>query len=200
MAHKKLLALIGAALLMGSGTQSFAATTDGSEGTTSTGISEVEVTIPELVKISKISGFEGVNYTGAGGGVDLTDDICIYTNMDSGVGTNDYKVQIDGSYDAGSGATAGFKIASSATTQTVDFTVAWNDVSNSNVGESAVAASGNEVLLQTGWSNVLNCGGAGDIAANTTARLHIAATQANLMAVKAGVYTNTLTILITPTP
>jgi len=172
--------------------------------TPSHGVNSADVNVglfvSETVKISKISGFEGISYTGSAAGLNLTDDICIYSNMLPDIITNKYKVQIDGSYPTDGGAVAGFKLSSTVTDQTVDFNVYWNDQSATNTGESAVAASGNELTSQTGWSQLLDCGGGADDASHTTARLHITASQADLLSTKAGTYSNTLTILVTATP
>jgi hypothetical protein len=164
---------------------------DGTSGTTSTTTSDIDITIPELVKITGVANL-ATTYSGGASGVALNDDLCIYSNMDAG-GGNDYIVKVTGGDPPGSGA-AGFSIGNLANDDNIAISVYWNDATGTT-GRQALTHDTN-LTTQTGWDTSPSC-------ANMTganANLSIAITETNLLAVTPGLYENTLTILITPSP
>jgi hypothetical protein len=190
-------------VLLGMVSAQHALATDGSEGNTSQGDTALTLTVAEMVKIHKIDDLS-FNYSyglnNAAATIDDFDDVCIYSNMWTG-GSHDYRVTMTGN---GTGST--FKVVCSSgdcdegTTDEIDYTVYWNDVSGTNVDESVVGSTGGASAFindQVGWSNALDCGGA----ASTNARVRVEFAKNDILNNKrAGTYSGTLTILITPTP
>lgn len=178
-----LVALLSAPILT---TQ--AATNPADPGATSTGTSDISVTIPKLVKISGISDLTEAGYDGSAGGVDMDDDVCIYANLGAG---GNYTVTISGGSNGwGGGTAAGFFVGNNANAQEIAYAVAWNDVTGTAGG--VAVTHGVDLTTQTGYSNAEDCG------ASTNANFRVTLTQANLLAVLNGTYTGTLTIVITP--
>ena len=164
------------------------AATQGEEGTTSEGTSDISVTIPKLVKITGVGDLDGGTYDGGAGGFDEDDSVCIYSNMDPGSGL--YTVNITNGNNPAAAPTAGFYVGSAVTDQEIPFEVAWNDVSGT-AGESAVT-HGADLEDQNGFSNEPDCNG------TDNANFRVTMAQADMLAVLPGDYTSTLTILITP--
>ena len=179
------------------------AASDGSEGNTSQGSTDLTLTVAEMVKVHKIDDLT-FDYTyglnNAASTIDDFDDVCVYSNMWTG-GAHDYRVTM-----TGNGASSTFKVTCSSgdcdegTTDTIDYTVYWNDESGTNTGQTQVGSKGGAATAlddQTGWSNALDCGGVG----TTNARVRVEFEKNDILNNKrAGTYTGTLTILITPTP
>lgn len=171
------------------------AQTDGSLGTTSTGSAEISVTINDLARVSKVNNLAAGAYSGAvdgsGNGFDMADDVCIYSNASSG----SYRVTLSGNYNAAGAAGTDFYVKGGMLGDTILYSVAWNDVKATNTGESA-ATAGTAITGQTGYSTVLDCGGATET--ETNARFRVTMTQANMLAKRADSYSGTLTILVAP--
>lgn len=189
---KKILCV--AILSMVVATPSFAQT-DGSLGSTSTGTSDISVTINELAKVTKVNNLSASPYSGAvdgsGNGFDMADDVCIYSNAS----TDSYRVTLTGNYDSGGSAGSDFFVKGSSSGDTIAYSVAWNDVKASNSGETA-ATAGTAITSQTGYAHTLDCGGGTE--SDTNARFHVTMTQANMLAKHADAYSGTLTIVIAP--
>lgn len=164
------------------------AATQGTEGATSTGTSDLSVTIPKLVKITGVADLAGGTYDGGAGGFDEEDSVCIYSNMDTGTAT--YAVNITNGSNPAASPTAGFYVGSAATDDEIAFAVAWNDQSG-NTGETAVTHN-TPLTGQNGFSNAPDC------SSTDNANFRVTMTQANMLAVLPGTYTSTLTIVITP--
>lgn len=184
---KTINSAIFAALILFPGSFAFAAT-QGDEGETSTGTSDITVTIPKLVKITGVADLNGGNYDGGAGGFDEQDSVCIYSNMDTG--TAFYTVNISNGSNPVTTPTDGFYVGSAATQDEIEFSVAWNDEAG-DTNESAVT-EGADLTTQNGFSNEPDCGSVDN------ANFHVTMTQADMLAVLPGTYTSTLTILITP--
>jgi hypothetical protein len=175
--------------------KSFAATNPSEATTTSsTGSSDMTVTIPVLVKISDIGDLftdSTPDYDGAAANLTDDDNVCVFSNMSSSVGTNDYSVTM-----TGSGAASAFTLGCSSgdcTGDTISYTAFWNDQTGTS-GETQVTTNV-ALTSQTGWSNSLDCG------ASTNANFRVNFTKTELLNnAFAGDYTGTLTIVITPTP
>ena len=172
------------------------AQTDGSLGSTSTGTSDISVTINELAMVTKVNNLAAPSsYSGAvdgnGNGFDMADDVCIYTNASTG----SYRVTLEGNYDSAGAAGTDFYVRGGTSGDTILYSVAWNDVRATNTGETAATAS-SAITGQTGYSDELDCGGATET--DTNARFRVTMTQADMLAKRADTYTGTLTILIAP--
>ena len=103
----------------------FAATNPSEADQTSTGTSDISVVIPKLVKISGINDLTSTTYTGSGG-LDMNDNVCVYSNMATGSGL--YTVKVTGSDSPGTGTGAAFNVGNSSSNQVIPFEVEWNDV------------------------------------------------------------------------
>lgn len=162
--------------------------------TSSTGSSDMTVTIPVLVKITNIEDLftdTTPDYDGAAANLTDNDNVCVYSNMSSSIGTNDYSVTM-----TGSGTASAFTLACSSgdcSGDTITYTAFWNDQSGT-AGETQVTTN-TALTNQTGWSNSVDCG------AGTNANFRVNFTQNELLNnALAGDYSGTLTIVITPTP
>jgi hypothetical protein len=196
---------IGMVLLGMVGAHNAWAATDGSEGNTSSGTTDLTLTVPEMVKIHKIDDLS-FNYTyglnNAAATISDSDDVCVYSNMWTG-GSHDYRVTM-----TGSGASSTFKVTCTSgdcdegTTDEIDYSAYWNDESGNDTGEAQVGTTGGvsaQINDQTGWSNDLDCTGSPNGGTNARVRVEFAKNDI-LNNRRAGTYTGTLTILITPTP
>jgi len=178
--------LVGVAFCGGLASQAFAATTDGTLGATSTGTADIAVTIPNMAKITGVETVT-VAYPATGGNVDTFKDVCVYSNFAT---ANRYSVKVNGgSNPKVTSPTAGFYIGRAATDQEIAYTIEWNDAAGTT---GAVGVTHNTPLTTQSGSNSPDCGSAD----NASYRVQIA--EAGLLAVKAGAYTGTITILITP--
>lgn len=174
-------------LSLSAAVQSWAAT-QGSEGTTSSGTSDISVIVPKLVKIIGIADLSQT-YNGSAGGFDQNDNVCIYSNMDTGSGL--YTVRITGSNNPKTTSpTAGFFVGNAGTDMELAYTVNWNDQSGTS-GEAAVT-SGSDLTTQNGFSNDPTCSG------GNNANFHVQMTQAGLLGLRPATYSGRITILITP--
>lgn len=163
------------------------AASDGSEGTTSQGTSDLSVVVPKLVKIVGLANLSQT-YNGSSGGFNQNDDVCIYSNMDTGSGT--YSVTITGSNNPkATSPTAGFYVGNATTDQEAAYTVKWND--ESGLTGNAAVTHNSALGTQNGFTNDAACG-------TPNANFQVQITQANLLALRPATYTGRITILITP--
>jgi len=164
-------------LLAVAGHQALAAT-DGTLGATSTGTSDVSLTINQSYQISGVSDLALGAWSGTG---DLSgnDDVCVYTN-DASAG---YQVNITNS-------TGSFTVANAGATASVPFAVKWNSTTGTS-GNQAVTY--NSPLAGTGANtSSTNCGGGND------ANFEVSVLAADLSAAPADSYSSTLSITIEP--
>jgi|GEM_PF-3180177 len=170
--------------LLASSSASFAAT-QGTEGTTSQGTAEVDVTIPKLVKITGLTDVaQTFNGTTA---YDQSIAPVIFSNM---AASGRYTVNVNNANDYAAGTqSVTFHVGNDTNAQQIAFTAKWNDVAGTT-GEVALTEATN-LTTQSGFTNV-----PGSTTAN--ANLRIEMTVANMLLVLPGTYGATLTILITP--
>lgn len=161
--------------------------TDGDEGATSDGFSNLSVVVPKLVKIVGIEDLTQ-NYDGSAGGFNQDEDVCIYSNMDTGSGQ--YTVTITGSQNPkATSPTAGFYVGNATTDQEIPYTVSWND--QAGTGGSSVTNGGGGLANQNGFTNSAAC-------SSDNANFQVQMSQANLLTLRPATYTGRITILITP--
>jgi hypothetical protein len=155
------------------------AATDGTLGSTSTGTASVSVTVPNLIRITGMADFPFGAYGGSG---DLNNDqnVCVYTNKASGT----YRVT-----GTGSGGGGAFTLAKGG--DTLDYAVYFNDVTGTT-GEQPLTA-GSALAGQSGANtSSQTCGG------GSSANYHVEILETDLLAVPAGAYSGTLSILVEP--
>lgn len=150
------------------------AATDGTVGATSTGTSVISVTIPKLIRARSFSDFTTASYSGTGD-INQNDDLNISKNY-----TGTYKVK----------ATAtGGAFALDSGSQTIAYVPYFNDATG--VTGRVALTYNTDLTGQTGSATTLG-------AATLNANLSIEVLEANLQAVDAGTYTNTISLLFTP--
>ncbi len=151
------------------------AATDGSLGPTSTGTLNINLTIPQHVRISRLDDiilvWDLVTDPLLG-----TDAMCVYSS------TRNYVITA-----TGSGAANAFTVTDG--TNTIAYTVAWTD---DNGPANQAMLSGVPLVGQSASTNSVNCNN-GD---NSTVRVSF--TAANMTAGPSGVYTGVLTLLVAP--
>ncbi len=150
---------------------------DGVIGVTSTGSSDISLTLPQLILARSFADFSLGSYSGLGD-LNGNDDLNISTNYSPG----DYELTA-----SGSGAGGAFTLTDGSEL------IAYNAYFNDATGIVGRAALANGVPL-TGQ------GGAADTLADATlnANLSVEVLEAALQAVGAGVYTGTITLVFTP--
>lgn len=153
--------------------------TDGSLGTTSTGTSDLRVTIADLVRITNVGNLDFGSYSGSGA-LDANDNVCIYRNIPAAT----YRVTAsanEGSFVVKSGA------------DSIAYSVFWNHATGTT-GETAVSYS-SPTATQTGANNTSeDCGGGASLNAN----FHVHFDASPLQAAPAGIYTGTLVLFVEP--
>jgi hypothetical protein len=163
------------------------AATQGSEGTTSSGTSDLSVVVPKLVKIIGISDLSQ-SYDGGAGGFNQNDDVCIYSNMDTGTGR--YTVRINGDNNPkATSPTAGFYVGNATTDQEIAYTVRWNDEAGTT--SNAAVTHNTDLTTQSGFTNTAAC-------SSGNANFQVQMSQADLLTLRPATYTGRITILITP--
>jgi hypothetical protein len=177
--------MAGAAAVVGSlalGGGVALAATQGTLGSTSTGTSLLSATVPALAKITGVAdlalgSFDGVT------DLDGNDDVCVFSN----VGAGTYAVTMSSANQSGTD----FRIADGGATNFAVYNAYWNDVTTTT-GRTLVG-SGVQLVGQTGADNSsTSCGG------GNTGNFSVNIPSANLGALPADSYTDTITILITP--
>jgi hypothetical protein len=150
---------------------------DGTLGATSTGSTDMDVTIPGLVRITGVGNLDFGNYTG-GSAPSLYEPVCVYTNDASG----NYKVTA-----RGTGASYAFTV-DDGNGHTIPYSVSWDDFSATislSPDTASTTRSGANTSSQT-------CGG------GNSARFQVSFTASALLSKPAGTYTGTLTLIIEP--
>lgn len=159
------------------------AATDGTLGTTSTGTVGVSITIPALVQISglsditlgSISTFPATGNTTA----------CIYSNVASPAGS--YFVTAS----SANALTTSFRVKGTGTNYIV-YNAFWNNTSAAT--PTTALSSGTKTAQQTGGNAIsLTCGG------TPNANFNVNFSSAQVAGASADTYTDTVTLLITPT-
>ncbi|ABM04767.1 putative glucoamylase I (alpha-1,4-glucan glucosidase), extracellular starch-degrading enzyme [Psychromonas ingrahamii 37] len=154
------------------------AASQGSTGGTSTGSSEVTVSVEPRIVINNVA---DVSTTSTGtGDLELINTMCVGTNVDGGT----YKVAVTGT----GGTTDAFSLVNALDDDTIPYTASWADT----VAATTVTAlvSGAPLSSQTSTINTA-CG-----TDNATLILDIA--ESELQGATAGDYTGTVTMVVTP--
>jgi hypothetical protein len=171
----KILSTLVIALCMTAGV---AIAADGSVGATSTGTTDLNITVPEFVEVTDIlDPLVDVTYGGSGA-VTANDDVCVWTNDSA----TSYKVTA-----TGDGAGSAFTITDGS--DTIAYTVSWNDVTGT-VGAASLTAT-TQSGVQTGASNTYPC------PANN-ANISVSFAENDVLSVQAGAYSGTLTLVLAP--
>jgi hypothetical protein len=166
------------------------AATQGTLGPTSTGTSNLSITVGNAAQISNMNDFALGLW--AGGNVTAADSVCVYTNTAGG----GYTITPSS---ANAGGTGLFRLTNGAAAY-LPYAVGWTGVSNSNFaastcvgGGGACAGSGVVSAGQTGADTTSRtCGG------GTSATLSVELLATDLSAAAPGNWTDTLTIVVTP--
>lgn len=157
------------------------AAADGDVGTTSTGTTDVQLIIPDLVRIYALSDIDLGTYSGMGTEAGNT-EACIFRN---GAGT--YSVTAttnkgDFLLSSGSGGTAA---------EDIDFTAYWNDVTGTT-GRAALTYN-TALTTQSGTNTAsITC------AAGTNANFSVEIADTDMQTKVPNTYTATVTIVIAP--
>jgi len=175
---------IFALMVLGTASSFAYAASDGSLGATSQGTSDISITTTEMAQITNIANISAGSYSGAAG-VDMSDDVCIYTND---AGATSYKVTATGNYTSGGGSGTDFFVYSTTTSSTIAYTVSWNNITGA--GNTALTANTQSAAI-TGANNTYPC------PANN-ANFRVQMTHNNIMSVPAGTYEGTLTLVVAP--
>ena len=158
------------------------AASDGALGATSSGTSEVSVTIPPRVRVSEIDDLSLGTWNN-GGSLSGNDDICIYTNQVGGT----YRVTF-----AGDGSGGAFEVRNGSGSA-MAYRVLWND--EQTTAGSVEANSGVSLNGQTGaCSSSVSC----DDCGNTNANLQVVFEQSTLTGAQSGDYIGEISILVEP--
>jgi len=158
-------------------TVAFAAS-DGTAGATSTGTSDVSLTINDRVQITSVADIALGAYGGSGAMTGQS-NYCVFRN-----GGDNYKLNLTAD-------TGAFQVDSVATGDSVAFTVRVDDDADASDGEALTYGVDSAVALV--GAPTLNCGG-GD-----NASMYVSFAEAALLAVSsANDYTATVTLLVSP--
>ncbi|MDD9900171.1 MAG: hypothetical protein OXT65_04260 [Alphaproteobacteria bacterium] len=155
------------------------AASDGSLGSTSTGTSDVSLSIAAVYQITGLADLALGAYAGTGN-MTGNDDVCVYTNDASG----NYNVRIT---DSSTLSAADFSVQNAGSTSDIPFTVSWDD----GGGASAVTYNTQLASANADTSSTTCSGG-------TNANFAVDLLQADLQAAPADSYSTTLTIVIEP--
>jgi hypothetical protein len=156
------------------------AATDGALGATSSGDSNVTLTIPKLVRISSITNFDFGNYDGASDPASLNSDTCVWTNDTAG----EYTVNA-----TGDGASNAYTVSNGS--ETLSYTVYWND----QVGTSGSVqlSTGISTATQTGAdTSSQTCSGGG------TSNLEVRFAKSDILSKEAGTYSGVISLTVSP--
>lgn len=157
--------------------------TDGTLGTTSSGSVVVTLTIPALVRVSGLSDIT-MSPTTIASDVTGSTTACIYSNVVSPLGS--YYVTAT-SVNASSGA---FRVKNG--TDFITYTAFWNN--SSATSQTTALTSGTKTAQQTNGSAIsLTCGG------TPNANFNVNFSSAQIAGAPPLTYTDTVTLLITPT-
>ncbi len=157
------------------------AATQGTIGSTSTGSIGVSVTIPSLAQISKLADLTLGSWTGTGALSASNNGICVWSS------TGGYSITATSANGAGSV----FNVKSGS--NVVAYEVQWAQTGGAASGASL--NSGGALGGQTTNASSVDC----STGAQTTAGVFVSIPAANLSGKAAGTYTDTLTLLVSPT-
>lgn len=166
----------------------------------STGSSDLSVTIPVLWRISGIADLTTANYSDNTSSVSLSmnDDVCIYTN--NSVGTN-YQITMTGSHTCTGGSCAAastFNISNDTNDQSIPYKVYWNDETGDGAGRTIVGSEGGTSATLTAQTNASRDWQCSDVGGNN-ANFSLDFDREDILDVLHGAYTGTLTITLAPT-
>ena len=194
-----------AIVLFLSGTAFAATNPDTATESSSTGSSDLSVTIPVLWRISGIADLTTANYSDNTSSVSLSmnDDVCIYTNNSAGTG---YQITMAGSSTAtttavNTGDNSGgdiFAISNAANDQHIPYHVYWNDATGLT-GRAQVGSEGGSSATLTAQTNASRDWQCSDVSGNN-ANFSLDFDREDILDVLHGAYTGTLTITLAPTP
>jgi hypothetical protein len=192
----------GAVSLLICSTEVFAATNPSTATeTSSTGSSDLSVTIPVLYRISAINDLTTANYTDNTNSVSLSmnDDVCVYTNAAAG---DTYLIRMQGSSTCTGGSCPGtpsdtFAISNDTNNQFIPYTVYWNDETGTT-GRAVIGSEGGSTATiasnQSGASRDWQC----SAESGTNANFSVDFDREDILDVLSGAYTGTLTITLLP--
>lgn len=155
--------------------------TNGSLGTTSTGSSDISVTVPDLVRITGISDRAFGTWNGSST-MDSNDDVCIYTNKAAAT----YYITA-----TGSGTGGAFEL-DDGSSNVLPYHVYYNDVTGTT-GEVEQTTAIKSAQQSGADTSSQTCGG------GNNANYHVRIVNTDLLVVPSGTYTGTLTIVVSPT-
>jgi spore coat protein U-like protein len=159
----------------------FFAATQGTVGDTSSGTSNVQITIEAVVRISQVSDILlDVPANQIGQDMQQTDTVCIYSNHVN----QEYKITAVSARATPEGE---FKLVNDSAGQFMLYEVYWSG------GGSTQQLLNNDPTLFSGASNHPDCLGSGD---NASFTVKISGSQTK--EARAGTYLDTLTLMITP--
>lgn len=173
------LILIAGAIL----SSSVFSATQGTNATTSTGTLDVDLIIPDLVRITDLDNINLGTYSGSGTETG-DDDICVFRN-----GAGNYTVTVTTDKGAfrisrGSGGVAA---------EDIDFSAYWNDAT-STTGRSALTYN-TALTTQTGaYTADTDCSGGGSLNANFSVDI----AESDMQTKNPNTYSATVTIVIAP--
>lgn len=156
------------------------AVTQGTAGSTSTGVINITITIPNLARISALNDIALGTWSGSGPLNGRDNAICVWSS------TGGYSVTA-----TGSGSGGAFQLASG--TNRVDYTVQWAQTGGASSGTAMTA--GGALTGRTTTATATDC----STGASSTAGVFVSISAAELASSPAGTYTGTLQLLITPT-
>ena len=156
------------------------AASDGTLGATSTGSSNISLTVAAAVKISGVNDIT-LNASGVGGGPTLegSDAVCIYSSVGS---NHSYKIT------ATSNSTS-FKVMDSANTSSIPYTVGFVPGINPTAWDTLTYGTPTNSFSGSGSQN---CGGANN------ATFRVTFSSSDLAAASSGTYTSVLNLLVEP--
>ena len=168
--------LLSAALL---GMAMGAHAVDGTPGATSTGTMQIQVTVPQIVVIRNIQDPNTGTFDGTTD-VSLNDNVCVGSNT----ANNGYSITATSTNGAG----GNFQL--NGATDTVLYNVAWADQAGQTSGTALTSGTVQNFANPTAGSNIA--------CAADNATVVITVPAANLQAVTADTYTDTLTLTVAP--
>ena len=156
------------------------AATQGSLNPTSSGSFEVTLTIPDRVQVS---GLEDINFgTFTSGDFDYDYPLCVYSNTP----TARYGVTV-----TGDGSGGAYTLTNG--TDTIPYTLYWNETAGTTVGEMVLSAGVKLGNRSNANQQSYTCSTGGD-----SANFHIWIQEANMQGITNGTYTGTITVLVDP--
>ena len=154
------------------------AASDGTAGATSTGTSDVSLTINDRVQITSVADIALGAYGGSGAMTGLS-NYCVFRN-----GGDDYKLNLTAD-------TGAFQVDSALTGDSIAFTVRVDDDADASDGEALAYGVDSAVALV--GASTLTCGGADN------ASMYVSFAEAALLAVSSSNdYIATVTLLVSP--